>query len=146
MDARQSSRSTVAEATLRLELTAATEQKNQALAQAATAQRRAVRLEDEKQQIKAKLQRVTNEKFKLDRERQAQQHLAKNLDQQSASDVAFYKRRVTELTGQVQSLNAANLEKDRTMQDLRRQLERSLSRAAAAKRRSTSDSSGANRH
>lgn len=131
---------------MRLELASATEQKNQALAQAATSQRKASRLEDEKHQIKVKLQRVTQEKFKLDRERQAQQHLAKNLDQQSASDTAFYKRKVTELTAQVQSLNAAIMEKDRSMEDMRRQLERSLSRAEAAKRQAKSSVCKNNRH
>lgn len=143
-DARQSSRSTVTEATLRLELAKETEEKNQALAQAAISRGKAEGLENEKHQIKIKLQRVTAEKFKLERERQAQQHLAQNLDQQSASDTAFYKRKVAELTGQAQALNAALLEKDRTIQDMRRQLERSLSRAAAAKRRS-SDNGGGNK-
>lgn len=136
-EARQSSRATVTEATLRADLSNATELKNQALAQAADAQRKVGRLEEQTSQLKAKLTRVTQEKFKLEREQRASQHLARSVDQQSTVDVEFYKRKVTELTGQVQSLNGLVLDKNRIIEDMQRQLERSLSRqAAAAKRRS----------
>eukprot|EP00977_Amphora_coffeiformis_P021368 scaffold9243_cov162-Amphora_coffeaeformis.AAC.1 len=84
-------------------------------------------------QSKAKLTRVTQEKLKLEREQRAAQQVARNVDQQSATDVEFYKRKVTELTGQVQSLNVIVTEKNRLIEDMQRQIERSLSRQATLK-------------
>lgn len=142
-DTRQSSRSVVAEATLRVELAQATEEKNQALVTAAGHQRRVTQLEQASAQTKAKLTRVTQEKFKLEREQRVSQQLAQSADQHAATDVEFYKRKVTELTGQVQSLNAVVMEKNHLIEDMQRQIERSLSRQAAAQKRSKDSN---NRH
>ena len=131
-EARQSSQTTVAEATLRMELAQAQQAKNDAVATATLHQRKAGRLEEQTSQLKAKLTRVTQEKFKLEREQRAAVTMARNLDQHATVDVEFYKRKVTELTGQVQSMNGIILEKNRMMEDMQRQLERSLSRQAAA--------------
>jgi hypothetical protein len=129
-NARQLARSFVTEASIRADLVKETELKNEALASAAEYQRKAARLDEDVHQLKAKCTRVSQEKLKLERDQRAAASLARSLDQHAATDVDYYKRKVTELNGQVQSVHALLIDKSRQMDEMRRQLERSLSRQA----------------
>jgi hypothetical protein len=129
-NARELARSFVTEASIRADLVKETELKNEALASAAEYQRKAARLDEDVHQLKAKCTRVSQEKLKLERDQRAAASLARSLDQHAATDVDYYKRKVTELNGQVQSVHALLIDKSRQMDEMRRQLERSLSRQA----------------
>lgn len=143
-ETRRSSSSIVAGAALRVELAQVTEEKNQALMTVMEQRRRVTQLEQTVAQTKAKLTRVTQEKFKLEREQRVAQQVARNVDQQSSTDVEFHKRKVSELTGQIQSLNAIVMEKNRLIEDMQRQIERSLSRQAVAQQRSVTNNNNNN--
>ena len=141
-DTRQASRTTAAEATLRLALTQLTAEKDQATAVAATQTRLVQQLQDQLSQCKAKLTRVTQEKFQLAREQRVAITVSQQVDHNANADVEFYKTKVTHLTGQLQALNTTLLEKTRQNQDMQRQLELSLSRQAAAQRRAAVTAAG----
>ena len=141
-DTRQASRTTAAEATLRLALTQLTAEKDQATAVAATQTRLVQQLQDQLSQCKAKLTRVTQEKFQLAREQRVAITVSQQVGHNANADVEFYKTKVTHLTGQLQALNTTLLEKTRQNQDMQRQLELSLSRQAAAQRRAAVTAAG----
>lgn len=145
-DTRHASRSIVTEATLREDLAKATEEKNEALATTALYQRKAGRLEEQNGQLKAKLTRVSQEKFKLEREQRAAVSLARSMDQHATTDVEYYKRKVTELTGQIQSLNSVLLDKNRLIENMQQQLEQTLSLQTLAKRKAAAAGESKHRH
>ena len=88
-------------------------------------------LQEELRQVKAKLSRVTQEKIKMERDQRATMSLAKSLDSTSSlqghSDAEYYKRKVSELSSQVQSKTAIIAEKNRQLDEMRRQIERNMS-------------------
>jgi hypothetical protein len=111
------------ESKLRAELIFMTEKRDEAIADAETAKRKAALYSDELLTVKSKLQRVTHEKIKLEREAR----VALTADVQVYSDLDYYKRKTTELTGHMQGLNAVISEKNRALDEMRRQQERNMS-------------------
>jgi prefoldin subunit 5 len=117
---------------LRGQLVAVTTEKDDALATITTLQHKVSRLEDTVAQHKAKLTRVTQEKFQLQREHRVAMNHVSHVDTSASVDVEYYKRRVTELTGQLQAVHTQNLSHTRYIQDLEQQIQMSLSRQQAA--------------
>ena len=128
-EAREKSRTAASEAGLRGELSFMTSQRDEALGTAEESKRMASLLQEELRQTKTKLARVTQEKVKLERDQRATMSLARSLDNQqgNAYDVDYYKRKVSELSGHVQSMNAVIAEKNRQLDEMRRQVERNMS-------------------
>lgn len=125
-DARDTSRVALAEARLRAELSVMLSKRDEACENAEQSKRRATLLDEELRQVKTKLARVTQEKIKMERDQRATMSLAKSMDSHVSSDVDFYKRKVSELTSHVQGLNAVIAEKNRHIDEMRRQIERSM--------------------
>jgi hypothetical protein len=73
--------------------------------------------------------------MKMERDHRATLSLAKTLDSQASTDVEFYKRKVAELANQVQGANAQVLEKDRQLEEMRRQMARNMSQSRLAHHR-----------
>jgi len=126
-EAQDSSRAALTEAGLRAELSVMVSKKDEAVSSAEEYKRKATLLEEELRQVKMKLSRVTQEKIKMERDQRATMSLAKSLDSHVSCDVDYYKRKVTELNGQLQGMNAVVAEKNRQIEDMRRQIERSMS-------------------
>ena len=101
--------------------------KDEAHSSAEEHKRKSALLEEELRQVKMKLSRVTQEKIKMERDQRATMFLAKSLDSHVSSDVDYYKRKVTELNGHLQGMNAVLAEKNRQIEDMRHQIERSMS-------------------
>jgi hypothetical protein len=105
-----------------------TELRDEAVADAEQHKRKAVLLQEELREKKIRLSRVTQEKMKLQRDSRSAATLAKSLDSHHhMSDLDYYKRKVSELSGQVQGQNAVIAEKGRQIKELERQLERNMS-------------------
>lgn len=104
-----------------------TEKRDEALGQAEEHKRKASLLQDELKDVKIKLSCVTQEKLKMERDQRVAASLAKNLENHVSSDVDYYKRRVTDLSGHIQGMNAVVAEKNRQIEDMRRQIERNMS-------------------
>jgi outer membrane murein-binding lipoprotein Lpp len=100
--------------------------RDEACGNAEESKRKATLLDEELRQVKTKLARVTQEKIKMERDQRATMSLAKSMDSHVSSDVDFYKRKVSELTSHVQGLNAVIAEKNRHIDEMRRQIERSM--------------------
>lgn len=125
-EARENARAAVSEAGLRAELSFMTSQRDEALAQAEESKRKASLLQEELRVCKTKLSRATQEKLKMERDQRATLSLAKSLDSQGP-DVDYYKRKVSELSSNVQSKNAVIAEKSRQIDEMSRQIERNMS-------------------
>ena len=138
-ETREQSRSAVSEAGLRAELSVMTSSRDEALGLAEESKRKSNLLQEELRQVKTKLSRVTQEKIKMERDHRATLSLAKSLDNQGSADVDYYKRKVSELSSHVQSLNASMAEKDRQLQEMRRQIERNMSQNRLANLRNNMD-------
>ena len=82
------------EARLRADLSTLRAERNDALAEAAESKRKVELLEDELRTTKTKLNRVIQEKIKMERDSRAAISLARSLDSHASSDSDFYKRKV----------------------------------------------------
>lgn len=135
------------EATLRTELGHVIGQRDEAMATAAGSKRKLSLVQEDLRQTKAKVFRLAQEKAQMEREQLATTlTLAKTLDRSATEtsnsyDVTFYKRKVEDLTRKVQSLNVRLVEKNRQLDDLRRQLERNMSQERLANLRKQQDTS-----
>lgn len=126
--ARDACAKAVTEANLRADLSLAVLKRDEAVSAATEHQRKAALLQEELRDTKLKLSRATQEKLKLERDSRATLSLARSLDShKSSGGTEYYQRKVTELTGQVQSLQATLAEKQRQIDELTRQLHRNLS-------------------
>jgi prefoldin subunit 5 len=128
----------MAEAQLRADVSVFKRQRDEAHQAAAESSRKVTLLSDELHQTKTQLARVTQEKMKLDRDQRVALSIAKSLDSQSA-DVDYYKRKVTELSGNLQSMYTTLAEKDRQLENLRNQLERQMNQNSLAQWRNNSE-------
>ena len=127
--AANSSRTALSQAALRGELAVTVSQRDEATALAEESKRKAQLLGEDLRSTKNKLARVTQEKAKMERDQRATLSLAKSLDH-SATNTAgadYYKRKVSDLQNQVQSLHAVVAEKNRQLDEARRQAERTMS-------------------
>lgn len=98
------------------------------------AKRKALLLEEEVKLIKVKLSATQQENIKMERDKRAVTSMVMNLNSSTningsatGSDIEYYKRKATEMSRQVQALNAVVAEKNRERDALRRQLERNMS-------------------
>jgi outer membrane murein-binding lipoprotein Lpp len=119
--------------------------RDEAFGNAAEFKRKATLLDQELHQVKTKLSRVTQDKIKMERDQRATMSLAKSLDIHISSDVDFYKRKVTELNSHVQGLNGVIAEKNRHIDEMRRQIERSMSQNRLANLRASESGRGRQR-
>jgi wobble nucleotide-excising tRNase len=126
-DARDSSQNAITEAGLRAKLSMMTTKRDEALGQAEENRRKATLLQEELHDMKIKLSRVSQEKLKMERDQRATMSLAKSLDSHMSSDVEYYKRKVSELNGHIQGMNAVVTEKNRQIDNMRHQIERNIS-------------------
>lgn len=126
-DARDASRAVQMEARLRADLSVLRSEKDEALSYSDEYKRKVTLLEEELRLIKSKLIRVGQEKVKMERDSRAAISLARSLDSNSSADVDFHKRKVAELTIQVQAQQALTSEKSHQLDEMRRQMERSMS-------------------
>lgn len=93
-NARDASRVIQVEARLRADLSHLRAERNEALAEAAQAKRKAELLEEDLRTTKAKHSKVVQEKIKMERDSRAAINLARSLDTHASSDCDFYKRKV----------------------------------------------------
>jgi hypothetical protein len=93
-NARDASRVVQVEARLLADLSMLRAERNDALAEAAGSKRKAELLEEEVRTTKTKLNRVIQEKIKMERDSRAAISLARSLDSHASSDCDFYKRKV----------------------------------------------------
>lgn len=126
-DAMEAAKTALVEVELRAEIQAAMAQKGKAEETASDCKRKYSLIEDELRQIKVKLSKVEQEKINLERDRNATMSWAKSVDNSMSSDCEFYKRKVTEQNTHIQGLNAVIAEKNSQIQEMRRQIERSMS-------------------
>ena len=127
----------MAEAQLRADVSVYKRQRDEAQSAADESARKVTLLQDELHQNKTKLARVTQEKMKMDRDQRVALSIAKSLDSSAAgADVDYYKRKVSELSGNLQSMYTTLAEKDRQLENLRNQLERNMSQNSLAQWRS----------
>lgn len=162
--ARDVSQAALTEADLRAELGLLRTAKDAAAKEAKEAQMNALLLEDELRAVKSKLTLARQEKVKIERESRITLAMAKKpeIDTYSSSEFEFYKGKViriawqvcflfftiltrqvfgcdvkaTALSNHVQSLEAKLAEKSQEIEELRRQIERSLSQNRLAMIRS----------
>ena len=133
-DNREASQVALIEAKARSELAAMTSKYNNAISQMDEAKRKALLLEEEVKLIKVKLSATQQENIKMERDKRAVTSMVMNLNSSTningsatGSDIEYYKRKATEMSRQVQALNAVVAEKNRERDALRRQLERNMS-------------------
>jgi chromosome segregation ATPase len=124
------------EARLRAEVSTMMAQRDEAIGQAEENKHKVALLKEQIQTEKVKLSRVTREKLTLEREFKVSQRttetLVQSMENQSSSgsnDTEYYKRKVSELTGRLQSTNAVVAEKSRQIEEMRHQLERNMSQS-----------------
>jgi predicted RNase H-like nuclease (RuvC/YqgF family) len=125
-------RSILVEARLRAEVTTMMSQRDEAIGQAEEYKHKATLVQEQLHNQQTKLSRVTQEKIKLERDFMASQRATKTLVQNmetntTTTDNEYYNRKISELTGRLQSQNAVIAEKNRQIEEMRRQLERSIS-------------------
>lgn len=108
-------------------------QRDEAQGSAIESKHKVTLLQDELHEKKIKLARVTQEKMKMDRDQRVALSIAKSLDNSAATaDVEYYKRKVSELSGNLQSIYNTLAEKDRQLENLRSQLERNMNQNSLA--------------
>jgi len=134
-DLQDASRAAITEAALRAELASVKSSRDIAAAGAEESKRKVLLLEEELKHVRKKLSTTAQEKMKMERDHRATLSLAKTLDSQASTDVEFYKRKVAELANQVQGANAQVLEKDRQLEEMRRQMARNMSQSRLAHHR-----------
>eukprot|EP00979_Chaetoceros_neogracilis_P004855 scaffold842_cov287-Chaetoceros_neogracile.AAC.18 len=115
------------EACLRGELSNLRLERDSVIGEGTEANRKVVLLEEEGRLLKARVARLTQEKFKVERDSRAALSLARSMDTHNASDADCYKRKVTDLNDHLQSKNAVVSELRHQVDEYRRQMERSLS-------------------
>lgn len=104
---------------LRAELNHVVSDRDQGAAKLAEMQRTTELLQNEIRELKLRLSRMSNEKMRIEREYQSTQRLYKSQSNNEKVDFDYYKRKVSELNGRVQSLQIALNEKDRQLGELR---------------------------
>jgi predicted RNase H-like nuclease (RuvC/YqgF family) len=116
---------------LRAELSVMVAQRDEATSHAQQQQHTVVLLQEQIQDFKMKLSRMTQQKIQFERDclRQAQSSAAMTTSSSAAHrsnalDSDYYPRKVQELHGRVQSLQAVVAEKNRQIEELSQQLER----------------------
>jgi len=134
-DARDICHTAQTESRLRGEISTLKEQNDKLINSEGDSKRKYKLLEEEMRILKSKLSRVTQEKVKLERDARATMSLARSLDSHANSDTEFYKRKVTELNDRLQTKNALVIEQQRQLEEMRRQMERSLSQSRLAQLR-----------
>lgn len=140
-EAQEKSNATLKVASLRGELSVVTEDRDKAVAEAMEFKSKAIQFQEELRQLKAKHARVQQQKTKLERDQRTAMSFAKSLDSSTSTDVDYYKRKMEELSSQLQGKNAVINEKTRQVEDLRRQLERNMSQNRLANLRRDDDPS-----
>ena len=90
----QQSQDTLAEVGLRKDLMQMRSERDQARGKVQEAARRLTLVEDDLQQTKANLSKITKEKIQLERDQRATLSLAKSLQGNASTDVDYYKRKV----------------------------------------------------
>jgi hypothetical protein len=138
-DVRDSFRLAQAEAKLRGELSSLRSERDEALGAATEHKRKACLLEEELRSTKIKLARCASEKIKVERDARAAISLARSRDlQQQSINVDYYKRKVADLTNQVQAESALVAEQRYQIEEMRRQIEASKSQNRLANIRAES--------
>lgn len=108
------------------------------MAEAAQHKRKAELLEQDLRDTKAKYAKVVQEKVKMDRDSRAAISLARSLDTHASSDCDFYKRKANELTNSLQTQQALVAEQKHQIEEMRRQMERTMSQNRLANIRAES--------
>ena len=93
--ARDASRAAQTEARLRGEVSTLRSDRDTALGQCAESNRKVGLLGEEVRLLKARVTRLTQEKIKVERDSRAALSLARSMDSHAASDVDYYKRKVS---------------------------------------------------
>eukprot|EP00980_Cylindrotheca_fusiformis_P010008 scaffold2214_cov139-Cylindrotheca_fusiformis.AAC.5 len=127
------------EARLRADLLHMTAKRDEIMEEHAQTEQRANLLDADLADTKAKLTRVQQEKMQVERDQQATMSLANALQGNNQSDVDYYKRKVSELNTHIQGLTAILTEKNRQIESLRREKERSMSQNRLASYRAGGD-------
>jgi len=139
-DARAFAYAAISESKLRGELSVVIGQRDETIGTAEESKRKVGLLQEELRQTKTKLSRVTQEKIKMERDQRATISLAKSLEgNQASTDLEYYKRKVAELSNNAQSMNAIIAEKNRQLDEMRRQIERNMSQNRLANLRREMD-------
>lgn len=134
--ARDASRAAQTEARLRGEVSTLLCDRDAALGECAESNRRKILLQEEVRLLKSRVARLTQEKIKVERDSRAALSLARSMDSHAASDVDYYKRKVSDLNDHLQSKTADITELKHQVNEYRRQMERSISQNRLAQIRS----------
>jgi len=93
--ARDMCRSVQTEARLRGDISNVRSERDTAIGEGAESKRKVILLEEEVRLLKARVARLTHEKIKVERDSRAALSLARSMDNHNASDVDYYKRKVS---------------------------------------------------
>ena len=104
-DHRDSARSAQVEARLRTDINSLRDERDQALTELHDYRRKQSLLEEELRLVKSKLTRVTQDKNAMERDSRAAISLARSLDNNNSNDMAYYKRKVSELSDTISKQN-----------------------------------------
>lgn len=104
-DHRDSARSAQVEARLRTDINSLRDERDKALAELHDYRRKQSLLEEELRLVKSKLTRVTQDKNAMERDSRAAISLARSLDNNNSNDMAYYKRKVSELSDTISKQN-----------------------------------------
>lgn len=124
-EARDNSRSAQVEARLRTNISSFRDERDNALIELSDYRRKQSLLEEELRMTKANLSRITQEKIGMERDSRAAIFLARSLDNNNSNDMNYYKRKVGELSGKLQSQQDVIMKLNNTIAELRGQSERS---------------------
>ena len=97
--ARDMCRSVQTEARLRGDISNVRSERDTAIGEGAESKRKVILLEEEVRLLKARVARLTHEKIKVERDSRAALSLARSMDNHNASDVDYYKRKVSTCMG-----------------------------------------------
>lgn len=125
--ARDASRTAHIEARLRGEVSSLRSEKDKARGEYAESKRRVVFLEEEVRLLKSRVVKLTQEKVRVERDSRAALSLARSMDSHAASDVDYYKRKVSDLNDHLHSKNAVISELRHQVNEYKKQMERSIS-------------------
>ena len=123
------------EARLRNEISTLRSDRDEAIGTSTEANRKISILDEEVRLLKLRVNQLTQEKIKIERDSRAALSLARSMDHHASTDTDFYKRKVAELNDHLHSKNAQVCELKHQLEECRRQMERSISQNKLAQLR-----------
>ena len=134
--ARDASRAAQIEARLRSEVSNARIERDTISSEYSESKRKTGLLQEEVRLLRTRIVRLTQEKIKVERDSRAALSLARSMDTHAASDVDYYKRKVSDLNDHLQAKADIVTELKHQVDEYKRQMQRSISQNRLAQLRS----------